>query len=291
MAVSQCVRRILSDMHDLNKEPLDKEGIFYEFNEDNITDMKALIIGPKDTPYQDGFYFFDFRFPNNYPLSPPVVVSCTQFGGVRYNPNLYTNGKVCLSIINTWSGPSWTPCNTIRSVLMSLVAMVFVENPLRNEPGYEKSSIKTLDEYNAIIEHENFRGSILYMLNNPPNGFEIFSKHLNKYYVDNYERIYSNALTLKNIRDKNTYSIGVYNLKLTCNYGQILKDLNIQYSKITGKSIKKEYLLEDLNSYTVAQLREKANELCIDIRHKVGNVMKFKLKKELLEDIKDKLKE
>jgi hypothetical protein len=28
---------------------------------------------------------------------------------VRFNPNLYINGKVCLSLLGTWSGPSWNP--------------------------------------------------------------------------------------------------------------------------------------------------------------------------------------
>ena len=31
------------------------------------------------------------------------------------NPNLYVNEKICLSMINTWSGPGWLPSIAARS--------------------------------------------------------------------------------------------------------------------------------------------------------------------------------
>lgn len=36
------------------------------------------------------------------------VQLCTTSGGnVRFNPNLYQQGTVCLSLLGTWGGPSW----------------------------------------------------------------------------------------------------------------------------------------------------------------------------------------
>ena len=62
--------------------------------------MNILIIGPFDTPYEGGFFHFYLRFSPNYPRCPPrVKFMTTGSGRVRFNPNLYCNGKVCLSIL------------------------------------------------------------------------------------------------------------------------------------------------------------------------------------------------
>ena len=62
----------------------------------------AMIIGPDDTPYEGGFFYFHIVLPKNFPMEPPSVKFLTQGNNVRFNPNLYINGKVCLSVIGTW---------------------------------------------------------------------------------------------------------------------------------------------------------------------------------------------
>jgi hypothetical protein len=54
------------------------------------------------------------------------------------NPNLYVDGKVCLSLLGTWSGPGWTPITKLIDVAQSIQALVLCKNPLYNEPGYDK---------------------------------------------------------------------------------------------------------------------------------------------------------
>ena len=61
---------------------------------------------------------------------------------IRFNPNLYTSGKVCLSMLNTWKGPGWVPTNTVSNILVAIQALVFNQEPLRNEPGFEKFRLK-----------------------------------------------------------------------------------------------------------------------------------------------------
>ena len=64
-----------------------------------------MIIGPQDTPYANGCFEFDVFFPADYPNSPPIInLQTTGHNSVRFNPNLYVDGKVCLSILNTWQG-------------------------------------------------------------------------------------------------------------------------------------------------------------------------------------------
>ena len=64
-----------------------------------------MITGPEGTPYENGCFEFDVYIPPEYPSSPMSVnLQTTGKHTVRFNPNLYNDGKVCLSILNTWHG-------------------------------------------------------------------------------------------------------------------------------------------------------------------------------------------
>ena len=56
-------KRIMIDIKQYQKSELDKCGIYLIPDDNNMSKAKALIIGPKDTPYENGFYFFDIEFP------------------------------------------------------------------------------------------------------------------------------------------------------------------------------------------------------------------------------------
>jgi len=87
--------------------------IFVRCDSDRLDVMKVLITGPSGTPYSNGCFEFDVFFPNEYPNSPMLVnLQTTGRQRVRFNPNLYMDGKVCLSILNTWHGrpeEKWNP--------------------------------------------------------------------------------------------------------------------------------------------------------------------------------------
>ena len=105
------VRRLYTDFKQLQAAKLEPEGIFCSFNEDDLFDVKAMVVGPKDTPYEDGFYFFRLTF-TELPLfaAQGLVRNQAQHEQhqLRFNPNLYANGKVCVSLLGTWSGPQWS---------------------------------------------------------------------------------------------------------------------------------------------------------------------------------------
>jgi hypothetical protein len=75
--------------------------------------LRACVTGPEGTPYAYGLFFFDILFPQDYPNDPPLMLLETTGGGrVRFNPNLYADGKVCLSLLGTWHGSAeekWKP--------------------------------------------------------------------------------------------------------------------------------------------------------------------------------------
>ena len=155
-------KRLLKDVIDIIKNPLEDNGIYYKHDENDMLCGYALIMGPEETLYNYGYYLFKFSFPSDYPFSPPKLTYLTNNGRTRFHPNLYITGKVCLSILNTWRGEQWTSCQTIRSVLLTLVTL-FHNKPLLNEPGLTEK-YKDFHKYNEIIQYENYNTSIISFL-------------------------------------------------------------------------------------------------------------------------------
>ena len=85
-------------------------AMWVRYDSDRPQYMRAVITGPSGSPYEAGVFVFDFFFPLDYPQVPPKVTFLTTGGGsVRFNPNLYADGKVCLSLLGTYDGPRWMP--------------------------------------------------------------------------------------------------------------------------------------------------------------------------------------
>lgn len=147
-------QRILRDARELAGDPLADNGIYYRADEENILKGYALIVGSKDTPYYAGYYFFEFNFSANYPFAPPVVLFRTNQYSVRFNPNLYTNGRVCLSVLNTWMDRHWSACQTVSSVLLVLASLLCA-NPLLNEPQINHNNVQMQRDYAQTIEFSN----------------------------------------------------------------------------------------------------------------------------------------
>tara|TARA_Y100000768_G_scaffold277219_1_gene212649 strand:+ start:8814 stop:9500 length:687 start_codon:yes stop_codon:yes gene_type:complete len=194
MAVNY-LKRIAVDIIELEKDPLD--NIFIHYDDDDITTIYALIIGPKDTPYENGFYYFTLIFPTNYPSSPPTCKFNTINNKIRFNPNLYENGKICLSILGTWSGPSWKPVMGLKSILLDFQSLLH-EYPIINEPMYNKLNIKDIKSinYNKILTYHNYSFAILEMYKKT-DYFPFFRQHVNKHFKENYTNIIHKLIELE----------------------------------------------------------------------------------------------
>ena len=187
------IKRIINDIVDFDKNK--PENIFINYNKKNIFNLTFLIIGPKNTSYENGYYFFELKFPKDYPVTSPIVSLKTINNKIRFNPNLYENGKVCLSILGTWSGPGWTPVMTLRSVLLS-VESLFCEYPIKNEPGYENTksdNIMSID-YNKYIIYHNYNFAILEVINSfiKKNKYKEFFDIIMNHFTNNYKNILEN---------------------------------------------------------------------------------------------------
>ena len=137
-------------------EPVDG-SVFVRFDEQRLDLCRCVITGPVDasktggidTPYAYGFFTFDVWFsPGNdglFPIMlravPPLVEIVTTGGGTyRFNPNLYADGKVCLSLLGTWKASDesekWDPSTgSLRQILLSIQHQILVAEPYFNEPG------------------------------------------------------------------------------------------------------------------------------------------------------------
>ncbi|KYO23912.1 baculoviral IAP repeat-containing protein 6 isoform A [Alligator mississippiensis] len=163
-------------------------SVFVRCDEERLDIMKVLITGPADTPYTNGCFEFDVYFPQDYPNSPPLVNLETTGGhSVRFNPNLYNDGKVCLSILNTWHGrpeEKWNPqTSSFLQVLVSVQSLILVAEPYFNEPGYERSrgtpsGTQSSREYDGNIRQATVKWAMLEQIRNPSPCFkEVIHKH------------------------------------------------------------------------------------------------------------------
>lgn len=149
-------------------------SVFLRVDENRVDIIKALIIGPEGTPYQDGCFLFDIFLGPTYNNTPPSVKYLTTNGGkYRFNPNLYADGKVCLSLLGTWSGPGWVSGrSTLLQVLISIQSMILCDEPYLNEPGWANGGGSPQSKaYSANVRRMVVRVAMLGNLKNPPEPF------------------------------------------------------------------------------------------------------------------------
>jgi len=139
-----CLRKLLAELNRMEYEdgeqlPGGEAPIWLRYDDECPQYMRAIITGPSSTPYAHGLFAFDIYVPDSYPNVAPKVQLLTTGGGVmRFSPNLYANGKVCLSLLGTWSGPKWDPGHSsILQILVSIQGLILgVKHPYFLEPGY-----------------------------------------------------------------------------------------------------------------------------------------------------------
>lgn len=160
--------------------PCETHGaIFVVMDSERMDLLKALISGTEDTPYAHGLFEFHIRCPQEYPKKPPLVsIVTTGKGKVRFNPNLYDDGYVCLSVINTWDGdPSerWNPAHSnILQVLLSIQVLVMDNRIIQKEPEFDHLAEDSSENkmYSNIVKYNNVKFAMLGMLQNPPPEFK-----------------------------------------------------------------------------------------------------------------------
>lgn len=123
-------------------------GILVRTWESRLDLLRVLIIGPEDTPYEYAPFLIDFHLGPNFPSSPPEAFFHSWTGGMGpVNPNLYEDGKICLSLLGTWHADerneNWSQSkSTILQVLVSLMGLVLVREPYYSKFSWSNRSKK-----------------------------------------------------------------------------------------------------------------------------------------------------
>ena len=226
----ETIQRLLKDVRHIIKNPLTDQGIYYIHDDTDMMKGYAMIIGPVDTPYFGGFYFFQLVYPSDYPHSPPKVNYCTNGNDIRFNPNLYKCGKVCISLLNTWRGDQWTSCQSIATVLLTLCTLL-CKDPLLNEPGVNKDH-NDMESYTEIIEYSNLDVAVCDIITKKKGIYQPFFDNFYSFIQDNFNKNYDKLLEFAQKKLSNpdvqnvTFRTGFYSMKVTVDYHDIILRLN-----------------------------------------------------------------
>jgi ubiquitin-conjugating enzyme E2 R len=127
----------------------------------------AIIVLNPDSRYYGGYFKAKMTFPDDYPYSPPGMqfplnqypgsptntIDAPDFRFLKplYHPNIYPDGRLCISILHAPSGDEralemagelaserWSPVQTTESVLLSVLSLLDdaeVSSPANVEAG------------------------------------------------------------------------------------------------------------------------------------------------------------
>jgi len=211
LIATKCLKRLSDEIPTLmDSIPINYDAsIFLRVDENKPMIMRALLTGPPQTPYDNGCFIFDIYLSDTYPTSPPNV-NFSNTGRMRFNPNLYNCGKVCLSILGTYSGPTpnnsekWNPAtSTLYQVLISIQSQILVDDPYFNEPGYESRNDKhATNEYNNRIRLYTMKHTMLDLLTNT-NTYPEFRQVIKLHFLHKRDRILE--VCSKWVKESETY--------------------------------------------------------------------------------------
>lgn len=151
------LKRLMTEYRSLTSDP--PEGIMAgPVSEDDFFKWDAVIVGPEGSPYEDGVFSAILNFPRDYPLSPPTM----RFTSTMFHPNIYPDGRVCISILHTpgddptgyeLCSERWSPVQSVEKILLSVVSMLAEPN---DESGANLDASKMFREnrrgFNRIVD-------------------------------------------------------------------------------------------------------------------------------------------
>jgi ubiquitin-protein ligase len=127
MSITMSKKRLINEFKQLQKNPYSEFSISLK-SDDNLSVWEVMLFGPIESPYEGGMFKCEISFPKEYPHKPPVF----KFISKMYHPNVYKDGKVCISILHEGSDPygyeqdceRWTPALSASSVIMSIISIL-----------------------------------------------------------------------------------------------------------------------------------------------------------------------
>jgi len=143
METTAAVLRLMSDLNAINHEPPSgcSAGLV---NEHDLMSWSATIFGPESGPFEGGVFTLRLNFTDQYPQKPPKVRFLTQM----YHPNVYSDGSICLDILQD----KWAPIYSVSTILVSIQSLLTDPNP-SSPANPEAANLYTnnREEYNRRV--------------------------------------------------------------------------------------------------------------------------------------------
>lgn len=158
MAGNIAKHTLARQLKDLTLHPI--PGLVINVDDDNLFVWQIGIVGPPNSPYQGGYFLTTMTFTTDYPYQPPTF----KFNNPFFHPNVYPDGKVCISILHPpgddpMSGETaaerWNPTQSVETVLLSIVSLMLDPNcssPANVDAG--KLFRENMKEYNKIVKEQ-----------------------------------------------------------------------------------------------------------------------------------------
>jgi len=119
MAQTGATVRLRKDYLAIKRSPV--PFVLAEPDPANMLHWHYIIIGPPDTPYENGTYHGILKFPKDFPFKPPSILMYTPSG--RFKPST----RICLSM-SDYHPESWNPSWNVSSILTGLVSFMVTDD-------------------------------------------------------------------------------------------------------------------------------------------------------------------
>lgn len=135
-------RRLLKDLHGISQ--YQENSIFAQPLDDDMFTWTAIIMGPKNSVYENGTFSIVMVFDENYPNHPPEV----SFISEMFHPNIYPNGDLCLDILKN----RWSPSYDVLGILLSIQSLLNDPNT-KSPANLEAAKLfdENIEEYNNKV--------------------------------------------------------------------------------------------------------------------------------------------
>lgn len=132
----------MRDLARMQRDP--PEGISASPIQDNLMVWHGVIMGPRETPYEDGIFRLTLTFDDTYPSRPPKV----RFTSKMCHPNIYEDGSVCVDILKD----RWTSAYDVATLLISIQSLLAEAYP--RHLNHDKSKMKEVRRTVALSLRE-----------------------------------------------------------------------------------------------------------------------------------------
>jgi len=148
------LKRLQTELKQMVQEPNSLYSVYPV--KGSLYNWDVIMIGPPDTIFEGAIIKALLTFPLDYPCGVPQFRLLTNF----YHPNVYIDGRVCISILHEGVdeygyesiSERWGPSHSVNTILISILSLL--SSPNFDSPANVDASNMwkhNYDEYKKII--------------------------------------------------------------------------------------------------------------------------------------------